>query len=241
MAIFIIRHGETALGAAGIIQRPETPLSDRGRSQASRLSRRLAELEVGRILSSDLRRAEMTAEPVARETGLPIELEPLLQERNFGDLRGMPYAELSCDPFAPDSDPPGGETWEVFHARVDAGWDRLREAVDATQGNLAVVTHGLVCRSLVTRCFALEEVLNAMQPREAYFWAVHGQAELDLLIMHKGKRLGFEFKFADAPRVTRSMRTRMESSGAESKRLMALLRFKVGYCRVRIPTRSSMV
>jgi predicted AAA+ superfamily ATPase len=53
--------------------------------------------------------------------------------------------------------------------------------------------------------FALEEVLRVIQPREAYFWAVHGQAELDLLVLHRGRRLGFEFKFADAPGLTRSM------------------------------------
>lgn len=61
--------------------------------------------------------------------------------------------------------------------------------------------------------FALEEVLNALRPREAYFWAVHGQAELDLFTIHKGKRVGFEFKFADAPRLTRSMRTALEDLG----------------------------
>lgn len=58
--------------------------------------------------------------------------------------------------------------------------------------------------------FALEEVVHVLQPRQAYFWAVHGQAELDLLVMRKGKRIGFEFKFADAPRLTRSMRTAIQ-------------------------------
>jgi predicted AAA+ superfamily ATPase len=53
--------------------------------------------------------------------------------------------------------------------------------------------------------FALGEVLRGIQPREAYFWAIHGQAELDLLVLHRGRRLGFEFKFADAPGLTRSM------------------------------------
>ena len=63
--------------------------------------------------------------------------------------------------------------------------------------------------------FAIEEVLSTLQPRDAYFWAVHGQAELDLLTLHKGKRLGFEFKFADAPRLTRSMRTAIEDLGLD--------------------------
>jgi len=40
---------------------------------------------------------------------------------------------------------------------------------------------------------------------ECYFWSTYGQAELDLLIFKGGKRLGFEFKFSDAPKVTKSM------------------------------------
>ena len=149
MAIFIVRHGETASNAARVVQTPETPLSERGIAQAQRLSRRLAELGVARILSSDLRRATMTAEPIAHATQLEIETDPVLQERNFGDIRGTPYAELGVDLFADDYRPPGGEDWEVFHARVDRAWARVREALPATDGNLAVITHGLVCRSLL--------------------------------------------------------------------------------------------
>lgn len=56
--------------------------------------------------------------------------------------------------------------------------------------------------------FALEEVIRHFQtkPEEAYFWAIHGQAELDLLIVKRGKRLGFEIKFTDQPKVTGSMK-----------------------------------
>ena len=136
-----------------MIQRAATPLSAKGQSQAAKLAQRIAEIGVGRILSSDLRRAEMTAKPISRETRVPMELEPLLQERNFGELRGTPYSELSRDPFAADSAPPGGETWQAFHARVDDAWDHLREVAAGTEGNLAVVTHGLMCTALVTRHF----------------------------------------------------------------------------------------
>lgn len=54
---------------------------------------------------------------------------------------------------------------------------------------------------------ALEEVLRFHQvpPEEAYFWEVHGQGELDLLLMIQGKKMGFEFKFSDHPTLTKSM------------------------------------
>ena len=109
MAIYLIRHGETAGNATRVVQVPEIPLSPNGIHQARRLARRLAGEGIGQILSSDLARAAMTAEAVAETTGAPIRYDALLHERNFGDVRGTPYAELSVDLFAPDYDPPGGE------------------------------------------------------------------------------------------------------------------------------------
>ena len=106
---------------------------------------------IARILASDLVRATTTAEPLHRATGATLELDPLLQERNFGDIRGTPYARLDFDPFAADYAPPGGESWETFYARVDRVWDVIRARAAETDGRLAVVTHGLVCRSLAAR------------------------------------------------------------------------------------------
>ncbi len=155
MAIFLIRHGETPGNAARIVQRPDVPLSARGIAQAERLARRLEGEGIARILSSDLARAVMTAEHLRLVTGVPVELDPLLQERNFGDIRGMPYADLGFDMFEPDYAPPGGETWEVFHSRVDRAWALIQDVARATDGHLAVVTHGLVCRSLAARHLVL--------------------------------------------------------------------------------------
>jgi len=151
MSIFLIRHGETPGNARRIVQRPGIPLSPRGVAQAERLARRLGREGIARILSSDLARAAMTAERLRQVTGAPVQFDPLLQERNFGDLRGTAYADLGFDMFAPDYAPPNGETWEVFHARVDRAWALVQETAAATSGHLAVVTHGLVCRSLASR------------------------------------------------------------------------------------------
>jgi predicted AAA+ superfamily ATPase len=54
--------------------------------------------------------------------------------------------------------------------------------------------------------FALEQVLRAVQPSEAFFWATHTGAELDLLLIAGGRRFGVEMKFSEAPAVTKSMR-----------------------------------
>ncbi len=58
--------------------------------------------------------------------------------------------------------------------------------------------------------FALEHVVTVLGTRDAYFWATHGGAELDLLVMTSGKRFGFEFKYSDAPGMTRSAYTALE-------------------------------
>jgi len=177
MPILLIRHGETAANVARIMQRPDVPLSARGIRQAAQLAERLLALGFAHVLCSDLVRARMTAAPLAAR-GYTIEETPLLQERNFGDLRGTPYAELTEDPFAPSFVPPGGESVEVFHARVAQAFALIVERRRALPGALVVVTHGLVCGALVrnhARAAALPEqfanagitVLDPAPPFEA--------------------------------------------------------------------------
>ncbi len=52
-------------------------------------------------------------------------------------------------------------------------------------------------------------VLRA-EPGEAFYWSTHGGAELDLMLIRGGQRWGFEFKYSDAPRTTKSMRVALE-------------------------------
>jgi broad specificity phosphatase PhoE len=155
MAIFLIRHGETELNATRVVQTPDAQLSARGREQARQLARRLEQSGVERVLSSDLVRARATAEPILRLTGAELTLDSDLQERNYGDIRGTPYAELEVDIFGPDYVPPGGEDWASFDRRVDSAWVRVARASSEVRGNLAVVTHGLVCASIARRHLAV--------------------------------------------------------------------------------------
>ena len=53
--------------------------------------------------------------------------------------------------------------------------------------------------------FAVEQIIGLLDTRDAYYWATHGGAELDLLVRVAGKHYGFEFKYADAPGASRSM------------------------------------
>lgn len=58
--------------------------------------------------------------------------------------------------------------------------------------------------------FALEQLLHFADERKAWFWASHGGAELDLLLMPGRNRYGIEFKYSEAPAATRSMAIAIE-------------------------------
>jgi hypothetical protein len=58
--------------------------------------------------------------------------------------------------------------------------------------------------------FAMEQVVGMLETRDAYFWATHGGAELDLFVRAAGKHYGFEFKYADAPGTSRSMQVAIQ-------------------------------
>jgi len=64
--------------------------------------------------------------------------------------------------------------------------------------------------------FALEHVINIFRTRDAYFWATHAGAELDLMVTIGGKRHGFEIKYTDAPGRKRSMYIAIKDLGLEN-------------------------
>jgi len=59
--------------------------------------------------------------------------------------------------------------------------------------------------------YALEEIIRFFNASdEAFFWGTHADAELDLLLFRNGKRIGFEFKYADIPKTTKSMHSAIQ-------------------------------
>jgi broad specificity phosphatase PhoE len=157
MSIILVRHGETALNAARVLQPAATPLSERGRLQARAVAERVAQnrASVGAIISSDLPRAVETAEAIAAACAMEFDRSPLLQERNFGDLRGTAYDDLDFDPLVMQEAPPGGESVAAFVERVAAALALLCERREALRGDLVVVSHGLVIKTIIERHLAL--------------------------------------------------------------------------------------
>jgi broad specificity phosphatase PhoE len=163
MTIYIVRHGETDGNFGGVIQFPDTPLNPRGLAQADAVAARLADAGIRRILASDYARAHTTAEAIGRRAGAPLEIHAGLRERNFGDLRGRPRAEIGDRMYADDFEPPNGESWPVFHDRVTRTWADVVHAAAQTEGDIAIVTHGLVCYSLVLRQLRLPDGIEPVR------------------------------------------------------------------------------
>lgn len=163
LSIVLVRHGETALNVARVLQPADTPLSALGLAQAQAVAGRLATLGVAGIVSSDLPRAWVTAQAIGRACGLPVTASALLHERNFGNLRGQPYDTLGFDPLAMNEAPPGGESVPVFSARVAAAFDQMLRLRAALPGPLLVVTHGMVIRAMLTRHCRLADGVHLPQ------------------------------------------------------------------------------
>ena len=139
--IHIVRHGQTEWNIQGLAQgHTDIPLDAIGLEQALRVGASFIGHPIDRIISSDLIRARATAEAIAVNLGLEIEIRPYLRERGFGDFEGRPFVEFR-DKFSSDPvglRPPNGESF------VDV-WDRLdpvRESLLQSSGETVVVSHG---------------------------------------------------------------------------------------------------
>ena len=154
MSIIFVRHGQTALNAARVFQPPDTPLSALGQAQADAVAAHLAThrptgMPVGAVLASDMQRAAQTAQAIAAACGLTVAHSPLLRERDFGELRGLPYDSLGFNAIEMEDAPPGGESMAMVHARAAAAWALLQQRRAALTAPLVVVSHGAFLRALL--------------------------------------------------------------------------------------------
>lgn len=143
--LFLVRHGETMENVAQTLQGhlPGT-LSPEGWRQAEALRRKLAGqgARFDAFLCSDLRRAVQTAETVNRSLEMPIELCPLLRERDWGAATGQRIGTVRLDPL-----PVGAESEEAMFARARRLLLYIRSKYDG--GRVLAVGHGLFNRVLL--------------------------------------------------------------------------------------------
>lgn len=164
--IFIlIRHGShDRLGSVLCGRMAGVTLSQQGLAEAESLAERLSGQRLTAVLSSPLERAVETATPIAERQGLPLTIEPALNELDLGAWSGKRFEELHGDPAwdlwnrarshgrpTPGESP--GESMAEAQVRIAALLDRLRRAHPG--GTLALVSHGDIIKAALAHAMGL--------------------------------------------------------------------------------------
>jgi len=172
--VFLVRHGETALNAAGVLRgQLDVPLDDTGEAEASALGELFSGVRLGAIASSPLRRAVDTARPVAQSTGAPLEIEDRLRDRFYGEWSGHRFEEVKRR-FGSIDAAPGVEAPQLVAARAEAAFLDLvaaRDTAVAQAGRppeqdaaVALVTHDAVIQALLPRLLKAVNLATAEFP-----------------------------------------------------------------------------
>ena len=167
--LILIRHGEGLCNVERTIEGVATcrGLSQAGRDQAARLGARVAAegWNADALYVSPIARARQTAEPIAAALGLPMLLDPDVEEVRPGQAEGMTWDQIEADfsqaegwqptvPFAP-----GAEVWTDFANRISRALDRYASAHDMR--TVVVVAHGGVVDASFFRFFSIDPMLTS--------------------------------------------------------------------------------
>jgi len=175
---FFVRHGESEWNAASRMQgQLESDLSELGRRQSDVNGRLLATRGVEALYASPLSRARQSAEIIASHVNLPILCDDRLKEWNCGDWSGHYYddvksrwreqwAALQAEPYHYRG--PNCENYPDMIARVAPFLEALRGHPART---LAVVSHGIIGRVMISTLLALDErgTLGFRQPNDVVY------------------------------------------------------------------------
>jgi broad specificity phosphatase PhoE len=147
--VYLVRHGRTALNAAGVLRgRIDEPLDSAGRAEARRLGSLFASVPLTRVIASPLKRSFETARMVAEPHGLAVTADPAFIDRDYGPWAGQPRQALAARYGSVDAAPADEvEPRAAFERRVATALERV--ARDADGGSVAVVAHDAVNRALI--------------------------------------------------------------------------------------------
>lgn len=163
LRLYLIRHGEVEGAADGkLLGRTDTPLSERGLEQSCQLAEMLSTARLSAVYSSDLQRARVTAEVIAKRGNLKVQESSAWREIDMGEWEGQTLAALHDD--APQLveqlfvDPalfkyPHGESFADFTSRVRVALDQL--LISHNSDEVALIAHGGVCRAIIGSAFGM--------------------------------------------------------------------------------------
>ncbi|MED5814451.1 histidine phosphatase family protein [Mycolicibacterium sp. 050232] len=162
MQLLLVRHALPLRSEPG--QGSDPDLSDEGIAQAQRLPAALARFPVSRLVSSPQRRAIQTAEPLAKELGLQVEVDERLAEYDRDMSHYVPIEEIAKE--NPEElarlvsgHLPSSVDENAFMARINAAVEDLVAAGDH-DGTVAVFSHGGVINVLLHKILGTERLLS---------------------------------------------------------------------------------
>lgn len=146
--IYLIRHGETDWNSARRIQgHSDVALNERGLQQAELVGARLKQEIFHAVYSSDLCRAQVTAEHIAKHFDYRTSTHATLRERCYGRLEGLTYDEIRERFSEEDEETHGIETFEVMQQRAVKALTEI--ASQHPDQSIVVVSHGGLINSFL--------------------------------------------------------------------------------------------
>ena len=154
---WLVRHGQTDWNLEGRYQgQADTPLNTTGIEEAERAARQLENRPFQEVYTSDLQRAKLTAETIARARNVPVHIDSRLREISLGEWEGQIF-NLIQERYPHEVEDrkqnpltfraPGGESVEDIWVRVKQA---VKEIADKNPGKeVVLVSHGLVLAALL--------------------------------------------------------------------------------------------
>jgi 2,3-bisphosphoglycerate-dependent phosphoglycerate mutase len=193
--LFLFRHGETDWNREGRLQgHTDTPLNATGLAQAQSLAESLRPHRLDAVLSSDLARAQRTAQIVAEALRVPLLIDTGLRETDVGLAEGLLWADAKArfgegltERWYSDGDVafPGGETGIATRTRGLASLRRFTAAQPFRR--IGVSTHGAMVRQLMKH--ALPPGSPPMPVRNTMLFVVRYEPASDRLIVVEREEL----------------------------------------------------
>jgi broad specificity phosphatase PhoE len=145
--LYLARHGQTALNAAGRLRGlADPPLDDIGELEARRLAEVFTQHAPALVISSPLQRAARTAQIIAGRSGVPFVADQRFNDRDYGPQTGKVKEAVVAEWGSVDN-APGVEPVSAVLARARPALDAVLDA--AKGGPIVVVTHDAVIRPLI--------------------------------------------------------------------------------------------
>jgi glucosyl-3-phosphoglycerate phosphatase len=146
--VFLVRHGRTALNAAGRLRSHlDPPLDEVGQSEAAAVAAGLWEWRIVKILSSPLLRALQTATAIAEAVAVPVTAVDDLIDRDYGPWSGELEAAVVAR-FGSLDAAPGVESQRAVAERSFALLEAQLQVLE--HGDVVLVSHEAVNRALLT-------------------------------------------------------------------------------------------